>query len=351
MRFSILILIILVVAGIVAYNGMFVVDEKSQAFVTQFGDPVGEPITEPGLNFKIPVIQQVRLFEKRFLDWDGERNRVMTADERYIEIDTFARWRIEDPVQFYQSVINEQGAQERLDGILNSAARTAVADHKLVEIIRSQEREAKRSDEFKLNIDADVDVKDINIQEKLGRKVDVLEEFKIGRDKIATQVEKSATQRLSELGIELLDFRFKRINYGSDIQQNIFDRMRSERQMVAQLLRSRGEGKAAEIRGDTERQLQEIKSEASRKVKEIRGKADARAAEIYAKAYDQSESSREFYEFDKTLETYTQTLSEKDRLIFSTDSDFYRFLKTAKPNKSKAPETKQAQAPAGAPSE
>lgn len=301
-------------AGIILLgSSAFIVGETQQVFITQFGKPLGQPITQPGLHFKVPFLHKARYFDKRFLEWDGHPNQVPTKDKRYISIDTYARWRIQDPLIFFQKVTDENGAQTRLDDILDGATRNAVASHDLVEIVRSRQR-----------TDRPARVGDDKTE------TDELPNFEVGRNAIVQDILKSAGPQLQAWGIELLDIRFKRLNYEKDVEEKIFERMISERKRIAEKYRSEGEGEAAKIGGEKERELRRIQSEAYKQAQEIQGQADAEVTAIYAAAYNQSPESREFYRFLKTLETYEKVLSEKDWLILSTKSDFYRYLQSAK---------------------
>ena len=301
--------VIIIIALFVLSSSAFIVDEKEQVIITQFGKPVGGQIVTPGIHFKIPVIQKAHIFDKRFLEWDGNPNQVPTKDKRFIWVDTYARWRISSPLLFFQRVNNEMGAQSRLDDILDGEVRNAIARHDLVELIRSTNREPEISEDL-----------------TVGEQADTFLQIEVGREKITRAIIEVAAQRTEELGIELLDLRFKRINYVEEVQNKIFDRMISERQRVAERFRSEGQGEASKILGDKERDLKQIQSEAYRTAQEITGKADAEAAAIYAKAYNQSKESQEFYRFVKTMETYKSSLSEKDWLVLSTKGDFFKFL-------------------------
>lgn len=307
---SIVVVIIAALVVGVLVSAAFIVNETEQVIITQFGKPVGRPITDPGIHFKIPVIQKANFFDKRYLEWDGDKNQVPTKDKRFIWVDTYARWRIKDPLLFFQRVRDEKGAQTRLDDILDGETRNAIAKHVLVEIVRSTNREYRMSDQI---LGADETYSLAQIQD--------------GREKITRDIIKAAAPRILELGIELLDLRFKRINYVEEVQKKIFERMITERKRIADKFRSEGQGEASKILGDKERELKKIQSEAYRKAQEIIGKADAQATAIYAKAYNQSGESREFYRFLKTMETYYNTLSEKDWLILSTEGDFFKYLK------------------------
>ena len=295
-------------AVLVVMDGFFVVNETEQVVITQFGNPVGEAITEPGLNFKIPFIQTANYFEKRYLEWDGDRNQVPTKDKKFIFVDTYARWQITDPLQYFQRLGDERGAQSRLDDILDGETRNAIAAHDLVELIRSTNREP-----ISEGIIADI----VN---------DSLETIKTGRDVIQEQIQELANQRAADLGIAVLDFRFKRINYVEEVRRTVYDRMISERNRIADKFRSEGQGESSRINGEKERELLRIQSEAFREAETIRGKADAEAAAIYNSAYNRSSSARELYDFVKSMEAYASTIDKETSLIISTDSEFYKYL-------------------------
>ena len=301
--------VIVILGLIVLISGAFIVDEREQAIITQFGKPVGKPIQEPGIYFKIPFIQKVHFFDKRFLAWDGDANQIPTKDKRFIWVDSYGRWRIVDPLLFFQRLRDERGAQTRLDDILDGETRNAIANNNLVEIIRSTNRE-------------------LEVTEALeeAKESEVTPAVQLGREKLTRLIIEAASPRLKVLGIELLDLRFKRINYVEEVQQRIYERMITERKRIADNYRSEGQGEAAKILGDRERDLKKIQSEAYRAAQEIRGKADAEATAIYALAYNRSDESRDFYQFIKTMETYKNILSEKDWLVLSTKGDFFKFL-------------------------
>jgi membrane protease subunit HflC len=282
--------------------------ETEQVIKTQFGKPVGGPIAEPGLHFKLPMVQRVHRFEKRFLEWDGDATELTTKDKRFIFVDTYARWRISDPLLFFQRLQDERRAQSRLDDILDGESRNAIAKHNLVELVRSSNREPVQ-DETQLDVQSQ------------------LEEIQFGRERTRQEILVAAQQRTQDLGIEVLDVQFKRINYVEDVRRKVYDRMIAERQRIAERYRSEGEGEAARIRGELERELKRIQSEAYREAQGIVGKADAEATEIYARAYDRSADSRGFYEFLKTMETLVSTTDESTSILLSTSGDFYRFLK------------------------
>lgn len=302
--------ILVFLAVIVVNDGFYIVDETEQVVITQFGNPVGESVTEPGLNFKVPFIQTANYFEKRYLEWDGDRNQVPTKDKKFIFVDTYARWQITDPLQYFQRLGDERGAQSRLDDILDGETRNAIAAHNLVELIRSTNREP-----ISEGIIADI-------------VTDSLEVIQTGRDVIQEQIQELANERASDLGIAVLDFRFKRINYVEEVRRTVYDRMISERNRIADKFRSEGQGESSRINGEKERELLRIQSEAFREAETIRGKADAEAAAIYNQSYNRSRSARELYDFTKTMEAYISTIDKETSLIISTDSEFYKFLNT-----------------------
>ncbi|MEL7832554.1 protease modulator HflC [Fodinibius sp. Rm-B-1B1-1] len=302
-------LVVLGILVLVALDGFYTVDETEQVIITQFGEPIGETVTDPGLNMKVPFIQRAHYFDERYLEWDGDRNQVPTKDKKFIFVDTYARWQITDPLQFFKRLRDERGAQSRLDDILDGETRNAVASHDLVEVVRSSNRDPKS---------------DATITEIVE---DTLADISVGRDSIQTMIQGLANERASDLGLKVLDFRFKRINYVEDVRQTVYDRMISERNRIADKFRSEGEGEAARINGEKERELQSIESEAFRRAEEIRGEADAQATAIYADAYNQSNTARELYNFTRTLESYGKSLDKETSVILSTDSEFFRFLR------------------------
>lgn len=302
----------LIFLGIVAsWNAGYVVNEAEQVILTQFGRPVGLPVSSPGFHIKVPFIQAVHRFEKRFLEWDGEANQLPTRDKRFIWVDTYARWRISDPLKFFQRLKDERGAQTRLDDILDGETRNAIANHDLVEVVRLSNRTPE------------VDASELE-EERV-----TLEPIEIGREKIRLEILTKAQARTQDLGIEILDVRLKRINYVAEVQDKVFDRMIAERERIAARFRSQGEGEALRIQGEKERDLKQITSEAYKTAEEIRGRADAAATEIYARAYDRSREARDFYEFLKTMETLETTVDAETILVLSSDGDFYGYLKSS----------------------
>lgn len=302
-------IIIAIAAIIVLVQSTFVVNEKEQAIITQFGKPVGDAIEESGLKFKIPFIQKANYFDNRFLEWDGDPNQVPTKDKKFIFVDTYARWHITDPLQFFKRLRNERGAQSRLDDILDGETRDYIANHNIEEAVRTSNRTP---------ISAGV------ISELIS---DSLVNIEVGREKIQEMIQESANEQAMDLGIEILDFRFKRINYVEEVREQVYARMQSERLRIADEFRSEGQGEASKINGEKERDLKSIQSEAFRQAEEIKGKADAEAASIYASAYDRSSMSRSLYSFLKSMETFEETFDNNTSVILSTDSDLYRYLK------------------------
>jgi modulator of FtsH protease HflC len=296
------------------WSSAYIVKETEQVIVTQFGKPVGEAVTDPGIHFKLPVIQDAHFFDRRYLEWDGAPNQVPTKDKRFIWIDTYARWKITDPLRFFQRLRDERGAQSRLDDILDGEARNAVANHDLVEIIRTSNRDLPESsddDHAAMRSDDDAEYS---------------QDIQFGREAITKEILKAAQSRITDLGIEVLDFRFKRINYVEEVRRKVYDRMISERRRIADKYRSEGQGEASKINGEKDRELKAIQSDAYRRSQEIVGRADAEATAIYASAYDQSASSRDFYSFLKTMETYLTSIDEKTSLVMSTGSSFFKGL-------------------------
>lgn len=305
--------IIAVVIGLVlfltAIDGFYIVHETEQVIITQFGDPVGEAITEPGLKFKIPFMQKANFFEKRYLEWDGDRNQIPTRDKKFIFVDSYARWQITDPLQFYQRLGNERGAQSRLDDILDGETRNAIASHDLLEIVRTSNREPDTSGAAILEVVEDS-----------------LETIQTGRGFIQDEIQEKGNERAKDLGIVILDFRIKRVNYVEDVRQTVYDRMISERNRIADEFRSEGQGEASRINGEKERDLARIQSEAFREAEIIRGNADAQAAAIYNAAYNKTPQARELYSFMRSMDAYVKTIDEQTNVILSTESDFFRYL-------------------------
>ncbi|MBT8075781.1 MAG: protease modulator HflC [Gammaproteobacteria bacterium] len=307
-------LVLLVVAAFVLMNSIYTVSEVQQMIITQFGKPVGEPITTAGLKVKVPFIQELNPIDKRVLEWDGNPSDMPTKDKLYISVDLFARWRIVDPLQYFLRLRDERSAKSRLDDILGSETRNAVAKHELIEIIRTTKDREPLRDSLLAGSQQDV---------KWGALVPIQK----GRKLVEDEIFNAAAEKVEVFGIELLDIRFKRINYNQSVRPKIYDRMISERRQIAERFLSEGKGEAARIRGNRVRDLNKIQSEAYREVEEIRGLADAKATEIYARAYNQSPEAVDFYEFTRTMQSYQTIIANDTTLVLSTDSDLFKFLK------------------------
>ena len=303
--------IVVLLGVLVAGSVFYVVDETQQVMIFQFGQPRGEPITTAGLHFKLPFIQKAIFFDNRFLEWDGDPNEVPTRDKRFIYVDSYARWRISDPLKYYQRLQTERGAQSRLDDILDGETRNVIANHDLIEVVRTSNRV------FAVSSGEDGDDSTPNT-------IGTIEQ---GRAELARLVLEKAQERTADLGIEILDFRFKRLNYVAEVRVEVYSRMISERQRIAERFRSEGAGEAARINGERERDLQVITSEAYRVAQEVKGRADAEAADIYAEAYNRDP---EFYQFLKTMEVLKATMDSSTVLVLSTDSEFLRYLRRSR---------------------
>ena len=301
----------LVIVLFVLYQGIYTVDETQQVVITQFGKPVGDPITEPGLNFKIPFVQTVNYFPKNLLQWDGDPSQIPTLDKTYIYVDTFARWKIVDPLKFFQTVNNVVGGLARLDDIIDAAVRNFIAKNPLIETVRWTNRE--------------LDVTEEGMDQTIHKRV--MAEITTGRQNIVKGILNQANPKLKEFGILLIDVQIKRLNYVEEVRRSVYGRMIAERKQIAERFRSEGEGESRKIEGDRERDLKEITSVAYRKSQEIKGKADAEATLIYARAYNEDP---DFYSFLQTLDIYKKTMDEDTTLVLSTDSDFLRYFKSLK---------------------
>jgi len=319
MKAAILILILIVVAavGIGLLSAAFIVPEGRQAIITQFGKPVGDPITEPGLHFKTPFIQDVRELDARVLNWDGYPNQIPTKDKKYILVDTTVRWRITDPLKFIRTVQNESGAKSRLDAILDALTRDTISNHNLVEAVRNTNNILDVIEERKNQPVAE----GVIVEEEV---VGEIEKILVGREQLSDMIAGRAREELAGLGITVVDVQLRRIAYEKSVEQKVFQRMISERERIAEKIRSVGKGEQAKIQGKTSRDQQQIESEAYRRVQEIKGKAEAEAYRIYAEALGQDP---EFYEFVRTLEAYDKALGRDTHFILSTDSDFLRLFK------------------------
>lgn len=305
---SIALIVVIVLGFILIANTVFILDETQQAIVTQFGKPVGGPRVDPGVNFKVPFIQVVQIFDKRYLAWDGDPNQIPTKDKKFIFVDSYARWQITDPLQFFIRLRDERSGQSRLDDILDGETRNAIASFDLLDIVRSTNREPEISEDFMEDLE-------------------FLEEIKIGRPKIEAMILKKANERTSDLGIRILDFRLKRLNYVEEVRNNVYDRMISERNRIADQFRSEGQGEARKIEGNKERDLAQIQSEAFREAEGIKGRADAEATRIYASAFNKNAASRELYAFLRAMESLEKSFDENTNIIMTTDSEIYKYLK------------------------
>ena len=299
------------------FSGSFyTVHQTEQVIITQFGQPIGDPITEPGLHFKTPLIQQVNSLDKRFLEWDGAPVAIPTRDKTYIHVETYARWRIADPKTYFVRLRDERSAQSRLEDILGSETRNSIAKHNLIEIIRTDKNRQPLHDE--------------TIKGGQTGTLGILPPIQYGRLKIEEEIKTAAAEKLAGFGIDVLDFRIKRVNYNPDVLARIYQRMISERLQIAQRFRSEGEGESARIAGQRDRDINEINSTAYRQVQQIRGEADAKATEIYARAYTQNPQAAEFYAFLKTLDAYHKIFTKDSTVVLSTDSDIFSLLKRTK---------------------
>ena len=305
--------------GYAVMNSVYQVGEVEQVVITQFGKPIGDPVTSAGLQFKLPFIQDVNTIDKRILEWDGSPSDMPTKDKLYISVDVFARWRITDPLQYFLRLRDERSAQSRLDDILGSEIRNAVAKHELIEIIRTTKDRVPLRDALLTPAERSQDI-------------GALLPIQKGRMLVEQEIFDEAAEKIRIFGIELLDIRFKRINYNDSVRPKIYDRMISERRQIAERFLSEGKGEAARIRGNRVRDLSKIESEAYREVEKIRGLADAKATEIYADAYNQSPEAVAFYEFTRTMQSYKSLIGENTTLVLSTDSDLFKFLKGIVPD-------------------
>jgi len=301
------IIIIAVIACLLVFASAYVVDETEQVVITQFGKVMGETKHAPGLYFKVPFIQQATYFPKNLLHWDGEPGQIPTLDKTYIWVDTFARWKIVDPIKYFQTVGNLISAQGRLDDIIGPAVRNFISSYKLIETVRTTNRE--------------LDTFEIGLEDVKKRSVSVI---KTGRQQITEGILKQAKPKLEKFGIELVDVKIKRINYVEQVRKTVYSRMIAERNQIAEKFRSEGQGEARKILGEKERDLKLITSQAYRVAQEIKGKADAEATKLYAKAYG---LDPEFYSFVKTLDVYGQALDKNSSIVLSTDSEFFKYLK------------------------
>jgi modulator of FtsH protease HflC len=306
-----------VLALATVYSAFYTVSETEQVVITQFGEPIGRAVIKAGLHVKVPFAQEANVFDKRWLEWDGNANQVPTRDKKYIWVDTYARWRIANPLLFFQRLRDERGAQSRLDDIIDGETRNVIANHNLIEVVRSSNRAFERAEE----------VEDV-------MEAEAMRQVELGRDKITRLILERASHVVPDYGIELVDLQIQRVNYIESVQAKVFERMISERKRIADRHRSEGQGKSAEIRGKKERELKVIESEAYRKTQEIMGRGDAEATSIYATAYNRD---RELYRFVRTMETYHATVDKDSWLVLSTDAEVFRYLQSPNATASQRP--------------
>ena len=310
-RYLAALVIVVVLLALAASMGLYVVDEREQVVITRFGRPI-RTVTEPGLHVKRPFVDTVTVFDRRVLSWDGQPDQIPTSDKKYIFIDTFARWRIVDPLKFYQSVRNENTAQQRLNDIIDGATRDVISNNTLVEVVRNSDRKLPKE------------------EESLGVAMEIAE-VKRGRNALAREIYEGAREKVrTEFGLELLDVQIKKINYVQEVRLKVFERMISERKRIAELFRSEGQRNRQEVSGLKEKELKRIESEAYLKAQQIRGKADAEAARIYAQSYGEDP---EFYQFTRTLDGLRETLTGESTLLLSTDNDYLKYLKKVTPRR------------------
>ncbi|AXQ98817.1 protease modulator HflC [Pseudoalteromonas piscicida] len=319
-RKKILVIAVIAIATLLLNNALYSVSEVQQVIITQFGKPVGMPITHAGLKIKVPFIQQVNIMEKRVLEWDGRPSDMPTKDKLYISVDLFARWRITEPLQYFLRLKDERSAQSRLDDILGSETRNAVAKHELIEIIRTDKNRSPLREGVLSTFEEDL-------------KIGTLVPIQKGRKLVEQEIFSAAEEKVRVFGIELLDIRFKRINYNASVRPKIYERMVSERRQIAERFLSEGNGEAARIRGDRVRELNKIQSEAYLRVEQIRGEADATAAKIYAQAYSQSAQSKALYEFTRSMASYPVVISANTTLVLSTKNELLQYLNKTNVNK------------------
>lgn len=315
------IVIFVIALGVTLKKSIYIVTEGEQAIITQFGRPIGEPITEAGLYFKTPFIQDARYVDKRILSWDGFPNQIPTKDKKFISVDTTARWRVVDSLKFIQTVRSEQGARSRLDTILDSITRDVISNNNLVEAVRNSNTIIEKTEEQRIEQEKAREEGRVVVEDEITGDVEPIE---IGREKLSLLIAQSADSELAQFGIELVDVQLRRIAYEKSVEASVYDRMISERQRIAQKIRSIGQGERAKIEGRMIRDLRTIESEAYRTAQEIRGTAEAKAAQIYSQTLNKDPK---FYEFLRTMEAYGKIFSSNTKFILSTDSDLLKFLK------------------------
>ncbi|MBD63808.1 MAG: HflC protein [Halobacteriovoraceae bacterium] len=303
------------------WSGMYIVTEGRQAIITQLGKPVGEPINEAGLYFKIPFIQETKFVDKRILTWDGLPNQVTAKDKKFINVDTTARWRIVDTLKFIQTVQNEAGAKSKLDSILDGATRDVISSQNLVEAVRNSNSIIEKIEEKKAEIERKKKAGEPIVEEEVSGEIAKID---VGREQLSQMILKKAKDDLANLGIELIDVQLRRISYEQSVEKKVYERMISERQRIAEKIRSIGKGEKAKIEGRINKELKQIESQAYKQAEIIKGKADAKAAAIYSKSLNKN---RKFYDFTRSMEAYKKSLSEDTKLILSSEAEFFKYLR------------------------
>jgi membrane protease subunit HflC len=311
---QIIVLLIILAVILILGGALYSIDETEQVVITQFGRPIGDPLTDPGLHFKLPFIQNANYFRKNLLEWDGDPGQIPTLDKTFIGVDTFARWRIKDPLRFYEAVNNEMLAQKKLDDILDAATINFITSNNLIEAVRSTDRLVEQESTPAKAEETEA------ISSQSGAQVSI----QLGREKMTRAILEQAAPKLEAFGIEVVDLRIKRINYVQAVREKVYERMIAERKQISQKYRSEGKGESKKIEGQREKELLRINSGAYRKAQEIKGKADAEATSIYAAAYGKDP---DFYSFVKTLDIYKEALDKETWIMLSTQSDFFKYLK------------------------
>jgi len=321
-KLSYIIFVLVFLGTVIGNTCFFILSPGRQAIITEFGKPVGGPITESGLHYKKPFIQEVRLVDKRILTWDGFPTEIPTKDKKYIKVDTTARWKVTDALTFIQTVRNEMGARARLDAILDATTRDVISSNNLVEAVRNSNSILEKIKESRQQIQDAKASGEAIVEEEISGQV---EKISVGREKLSQAIAEAATKELKKFGIDLIDVQLRRISYEKSVEKKVYERMISERQRIAQKIRSIGQGEKAKIEGRIQKDLKKIQSEAYRKAQTIRGKAEASATAIYAKEFNKGAG---FYQFKRSLEAYKNSLKNSStRLILSSDSEFLKFLK------------------------
>lgn len=313
---------IIVLAGVIfGKASLYMVEEGRQAIITQFGEPVGDPVIESGLHFKKPFVQKVRYVDKRILSWDGYPNQIPTKDKKYISVDTTARWRVVDALEFIKTTRDERGAKNKLDAILDASTRNVISNHNLVEAVRNTNNIIDKIEKTRKEIQAKIDSGEEVIDEQISGDI---EEIKVGREQLSQLIVESAKDELLKFGIELIDVQLRRISYEKSVERKVYERMISERQRIAQKIRSIGQGEKEKIEGRISKDLRKIESEAYRKAQNIQGEGEAKAFAIYAK---QLSKDPEFFEFMRSMEAYRKVLNNKTKMLITPDAQFFKYIK------------------------